>query len=92
MCSLDFALRKSMEEFPGSSAGYKDLALSLLWLGLVLWLRFRPWPGNFHMLRVQLRKKEEESPRKNKNFTWKMKCNFYFIGIIKTRPLYHPDM
>ena len=25
----------------------KDLALSLLWLGLLLWCRFDPWPGNF---------------------------------------------
>ena len=27
----------------------KDLALSLLWHGLLLWLKFNPWPGNFHM-------------------------------------------
>ena len=25
----------------------KDLALSLLWLGKLLWCRFDPWPGNF---------------------------------------------
>ena len=25
----------------------KDLALSLLWLRLLLWYRFSPWPGNF---------------------------------------------
>ena len=28
----------------------KDLALSLLCLGLLLWCRFDPWPGNFCML------------------------------------------
>ena len=28
----------------------KDVALSLLWLWLHLWLDFRPWPRNFHML------------------------------------------
>ena len=27
----------------------KDLALSLLWLQSLLWHRFDPWPGNFHM-------------------------------------------
>ena len=27
----------------------KDLALLLLWLRSVLWHRFSPWPGNFHM-------------------------------------------
>ena len=29
--------------------GVKDLALSLQWLGLLLWHRFNPWPQNFHM-------------------------------------------
>ena len=28
----------------------KDLAVSLLWLGLLLWLKFDPWPGNFCMV------------------------------------------
>ena len=27
----------------------KDLALSLQWLGLLVWLGFDPWPKNFHM-------------------------------------------
>ena len=31
----------------------KDLAWSLLWLGLLLWLGFDPWPGNFHMAQAQ---------------------------------------
>ena len=30
----------SKKEFPGG------LALSLLWLGSLLWYRFDPWPGN----------------------------------------------
>ena len=30
----------------------KDLALSLLWLCLLLWHGFIPWPGNFPMLQV----------------------------------------
>ena len=28
----------------------KDLALSLMWLWLLLWCGFDPWPGNFHVL------------------------------------------
>ena len=35
------------------------LALSLLWLGLLLWLRFNPWPRNFCMLWVWLKKEKE---------------------------------
>ena len=35
----------------------KDLVLSLLWLWPQLWLRFDPWPGNFHMPRVEQNKK-----------------------------------
>ena len=31
----------------------KDPALSLEWLGLLLWCWFHLWPGNFHMLWVQ---------------------------------------
>ena len=36
----------------------KDLMLSLLWLRQLLWHKFNPWPGNFHMLHVW--------PQKNK--------------------------
>ena len=31
----------------------KDLVLSLLWLGSMLWHGFDPWPGNFHMPQAQ---------------------------------------
>ena len=34
----------------------KDLALTLLWLGLLLWRRFNTWPGNFCMFWVQPKK------------------------------------
>ena len=27
----------------------KDPAVPLLWLGWLLWHKFYPWPGNFHM-------------------------------------------
>ena len=35
----------------------KDLALLLLWLWLLLWCRFDPWPGNLCMLWVWPKKK-----------------------------------
>jgi len=35
----------------------KDLALSLQWLGSLLWHRFSPWPGNVHMPWVKKKKK-----------------------------------
>ena len=34
----------------------KDLALSLQWLGLLLWHRLNPHPKNFHMLWGQPKK------------------------------------
>ena len=37
-----------MREFPGGLA-IKDLALLVLWLGLLLWLGFHPWSRNFCM-------------------------------------------
>ena len=39
----------------------KDLALSLQWLGLLLWGRFDPGPENFHLLWVWLEKKKKAS-------------------------------
>lgn len=40
----------------------KDLALSLLWPWLLLERGFHAWPGNFHMLRVQLKTKNKNPP------------------------------
>ena len=37
----------------------KDLVLSLLQPGLLLLPRFDPWPGNFHMLWAQPKKKKK---------------------------------
>ena len=49
----------------GPHSGLKDPVLHL-WHRSQLQLRFSPWPRNFHMLRVQL-KKEEEKKKKNKH-------------------------
>ena len=37
----------------------KDLALSLQWLGLMLWCGFDLWPRNVHVLQAQPKKKKE---------------------------------
>lgn len=41
----------------------KDLALSPLWLGSLLWREFDPWPGNFSMPWAQSKKKENKKLR-----------------------------
>ena len=38
----------------------KDMALSLLWLGLLLLHGFGPWPGNLHMLQAERKREREE--------------------------------
>ena len=54
-------------EFPGGLA-VKDLALSLLWLRLLLWYRFDPWPGipPHTSGSVKKKKKKKEKKRKEK--------------------------
>ena len=42
----------------------KDPALLLQRLGLLLWRRFDPWPGNFHMLCVGVAKKSKQTKTK----------------------------
>ena len=34
-----------------------------LWCRLPLWLRINPWPGNFHVLQVQLKKKKKKKEK-----------------------------
>ena len=43
----------------------RDLALSRLWLGSLLWHKFDPWPRNFHMPRLQPKKKKK---KRKKNY------------------------
>ena len=45
----------------------KDLALSLQWLWLLLWQRFSPWPGNFHMLWAQTKTNKINKTQARKN-------------------------
>ena len=46
----------------GGSAGYGSDVV-LVWLWLLLWCRFDPWTGNFHMTQVSAttEKKEKET-------------------------------
>ena len=46
--------------------GVKELVLSLLWLRLLLWHVFSPWPWNIFMPWVQKKKKK----KKKKTQTW----------------------
>jgi len=46
----------------------KNPMLSLLWLWLLLWSKFHPWPGYFHMPweRPKKKKKKKKSNRMQK--------------------------
>ena len=47
-------------ELPGGLV-VKDLALSLLWLGSLLWHEFSPWPRNVCILQVQPKNKAKQT-------------------------------
>ena len=51
--------KKSRWEFP-DGLSVKDSVLSLVWLRLLLWLEFDPWPGNFFMPQAQPKRKKEK--------------------------------
>ena len=44
----------------------KDLALSLQWLGSLLWHGFKSWPGNFCMPQAQ----HPPTPQKVNKYEW----------------------
>ena len=62
----------------------KDPALLQLQCRSQLWLGFSPWPGNFHMLWMQPKKKKIKiksvyRPILNSlNIYWAMPCNKYY--------------
>ena len=51
---------KVIHEFPGDLV-VKDSALSHLWLGLLLWLRFNIWSENFLLHAMGTAKKKKKS-------------------------------
>ena len=55
----------------------KDPVKSLVWLGLLLWLRFIPWCGNFHLPQAGKKKKK----RKNKsNYSTVLMLKLHYIA------------
>ena len=48
---------------PAWHSGLKDPVLWQLWLWSQVWLKFNPWPGNFHMLWVWPEKKQKQKNR-----------------------------
>ena len=55
--------RRRFESGPGTWV--KDLALPQLWCRWQWWLRFDPWPRNFHIPQVQgEKKKRRDRPTK----------------------------
>ena len=51
---------------PSPVKGVKDPVMPQMQHSLQLWLGFSPWPGNFHTLCVQSKKKEGKKERKEK--------------------------
>ena len=45
----------------------KDPVLSLLWLGLLLWRGFNPWPQNFCILQAQPKQTNKNKVEKSPN-------------------------
>jgi len=60
----------------------KDLALSLQRLRLLLWHRFDPWLGNFHMPWAQAKKKEEKRKKRKRTKKKKKKVHKTSFALI----------
>ena len=64
------SIHEDMGLFPGLTQWVKDPALSLLWLGLLLWLRFNSWPGELPhssgVAKTGKKKKKKKKERKKK--------------------------
>ena len=61
----------------------KDPVLSLWWLGSLLWCRFDPWPGNFHMPQKKKKKKKKNKKKKEKVLSWPF---FFSLILMLKRP------
>ena len=51
LCRKELLIKSDSREFPGGLE-VKDAAWSLLWLRVLLWLKFDPRPGHFHTPQV----------------------------------------
>lgn len=66
----------------------KDLALSLHWLGSLLWLGLDPWPGKFHMPRAWQKERKEgrnstPSSQIRQMAIESQRCDFYMSVFIR---------
>ena len=65
-----FARREMKNKKEGRSLAIqqvKYLVLSLQWFGVLLWLRFDSWPGNFHIPWAWPKNKNREKASKQAN-------------------------
>ena len=50
-----------MERFPGGLEAKDLVVTAVAWVATVVW--FNPWPGNFHMLWVQPKRKKKKEKK-----------------------------
>lgn len=58
---------------PGLAQWVKDLKLLQLWHRSQLWLRFHPWPGNFHIWELPYAMGAAEKDKTKQNKTKKQR-------------------
>ena len=68
---------------PGLTQWVKDLVLPQLWCRSQMWLRFYLWPGNFHLLRVWLKK--DKKKRKEKKRIWGCQGGLKELELLKSK-------
>lgn len=66
---------------PSPAQWVKDPALTQLWHRLQMRLRFGPWPCNFHMPQVQVKKEKEKKPIGNSAIISYLNIPEYIIVI-----------
>ena len=83
-----FYLKLSSLGIPLVAQWVKDLVLSLQRLGLLVWHRFDPWPGNFHMLIAQPKTKQNKTNKQKHPSS--LSCRNYFIMLSKKKKFKNP--
>ena len=66
LCFISLLYKKQGKEFLVAQE-VKGLALSLQPLRSLLWCRFSPWPGSFHMLSAWPKKKKKKKTEMEKD-------------------------
>ena len=65
--SISRCMDKENVGVPTEAWWIKDPVLLQLWYRLQMWLRFHPWPGNFHMPCLWPKKKKKRNYKKRKH-------------------------